>query len=69
MSLAYGHIRIDYEPHPGANITNVCNEVTALSKKKNVIVEFMIDGVRLRAYPLTEPSELIDKYNEETTHQ
>ncbi|KKN52794.1 hypothetical protein LCGC14_0609120 [marine sediment metagenome] len=65
MSLAYGHIRIDYEPHPGSTIQNVCNEVTALSKKKNVVVEFVLNGVRLKAYPITEPSDLMDKYHEE----
>lgn len=65
MSLTHGHIRIDYEPHPGSTIQNVCVEVTALAKKKNVIVEFVFEDIRLKAYPITEPSELIDKYHEE----
>jgi len=64
MELTHGHIRIDYCPHPGSIIMNVSAEVTALAKKKDVIVDFVFDGVSLRAYPITEPGELMDKYQE-----
>lgn len=63
--MKYGIIVMQYEPHPGATIEQVMQEVTALANQMEAVIRFTFNGIQWGAFGLKNLHET--KYKKKPT--